>query len=290
MTFKPRRHEEHEVSRRSFSIWKWSVFVLFVASVVNKYARWNPCLLNTSASRTPLRSTSICSIRDTTACEGACPQARRGHRHRQGVGPARPRRRRVSHRNEVAVRRQEIAEPEVHRLQRRRERARNLQGSPAHGAQPSFADRRVRHCLLRHRRQDCLHLHPRASFCTSSTCSSARSRKRTPTDSSERTCLAPVSSAMSTSIAVPARTRREKRRRCSSRSKASGRSRATSRRFQRSSGSTTVRPPSITSRPSANVPLILLQRRRVVRRTRSGEERRAQAVLRQRTRQTARSL
>ena len=58
-----------------------------------------------------------------------------------------------------------------------------------------------------------------------------------------RTSSAPVSTATSTSTAGPAPTRRARRRRCSSRSRASARSRATSRRFQPSSASTTVRPP-----------------------------------------------
>ena len=46
-------------------------------------------------------------------------------------------------RHEVAVRRQEGRAP-LHRLQRRRERARHLQGSPADGAQPAPAHRGVR--------------------------------------------------------------------------------------------------------------------------------------------------
>ena len=87
--------------------------------------------------------------------------ARPGDRGGQGVGPARARRRRLPDRHEVAVRRQEVAEPEVHRLQRRRERAGHVQGSPADGAQPAPADRRVRDRLLRHRREGRLHLHPR---------------------------------------------------------------------------------------------------------------------------------
>ena len=83
------------------------------------------------------------------------------HRAGQGVRAARPRRRRLPDRHEVAVRRQEVAEAALHRLQRRRERAGHVQGSPADGAQPAPADRGVRDRLLRDRREGRLHLHPR---------------------------------------------------------------------------------------------------------------------------------
>ena len=87
--------------------------------------------------------------------------AERHHRAGEGVGAARPRRRRLPDRAEVAVRPQGHAEAEVHRLQRRRERAGHVQGSRADGAQPAPADRGVRDRLLRHRREGRLHLHPR---------------------------------------------------------------------------------------------------------------------------------
>src|SRR5712692_4257364 len=47
-------------------------------------------------------------------------------------------------RHEVAVRGQEVAQPEVHRLQRRRERAGDLQGPPPDGTHPASSDRRMR--------------------------------------------------------------------------------------------------------------------------------------------------
>ena len=50
---------------------------------------------------------------------------------------------------------------QVHRVQRRRERARHVQGPRADGAQPAPAHRGVRDLLLRHRREGRLHLHPR---------------------------------------------------------------------------------------------------------------------------------
>ena len=54
--------------------------------------------------------------------------AERRHRTGEGVGAARPRRRRLPDRPEVAVRPQGHAEAEVHLLQRRRERAGHVQG------------------------------------------------------------------------------------------------------------------------------------------------------------------
>ena len=93
--------------------------------------------------------------------QGARHEARGDHRRREGVGAARPRRRRLPDRHEVAVRGQEDAEAPLHLLQRGRERARHLQGPPADGAQSAPADRGVRDLLLRHRREGRLHLHPR---------------------------------------------------------------------------------------------------------------------------------
>src|SRR6058998_2435622 len=58
--------------------------------------------------------------------EGARHETERGHRSREGVGPARPRRGRFSNRPQMAVRAQGHAEAEVHLLQRGRKRARDL--------------------------------------------------------------------------------------------------------------------------------------------------------------------
>ena len=93
--------------------------------------------------------------------QGARHDAGPGDRCREGLGAARPGRRRFPDGHEVAVRGQEVPEAEVHLLQRRRERAGHLQGPPADGAQPAPADRRVRDRLLRHRVVGGLHLHPR---------------------------------------------------------------------------------------------------------------------------------
>ena len=93
--------------------------------------------------------------------EVARHEAGRRHRARQGVGPARPRRRRVSDRPQVAVRPQGHAAAEVHLLQRGRERAGHVQGSRADGAQPAPALRGLPDRLLGDRREGRLHLHPR---------------------------------------------------------------------------------------------------------------------------------
>src|SRR6266516_6894754 len=75
--------------------------------------------------------------------EGARHETGRGHRSREGIGPARARRGGFSNRPQVAVRAQGHAEAEVHLLQRGRKRARDLQRSSADGAQSAPALRRV---------------------------------------------------------------------------------------------------------------------------------------------------
>ena len=140
-------------------------------------------------------------------------------RRRQGVGAARPRRRRISDRHEVAVRRQEVAEAEVHLLQRGRERAGHVQGSRADGAQSAPAVRGLPHRLPRDRREGRLHLHPRRVLPRAG---SARGRAREGARgraTSARTSSARASTARSTCIAAPAPTKPARRRRSSSRSK-----------------------------------------------------------------------
>ena len=166
-----------------------------------------------------------------------------GLRGRGGAGfPDRP---------QVAVRRQEVAEPEVHRLQRRRERAGHVQGSPADGAQPAPADRGVPDRVLRHRLEGRLHLHPRRVLPHAAAPRAGDRGSAARGISSARTSWAAASTARSTSIAAPARTKRARRRRCSSRSRASARSRASSRRSRRSPACGPARRPSTTSRRCA---------------------------------------
>ena len=177
------------------------------------------------------------------AAQGARHDARRrsidavkasGLRGRGGAG--------FPDRHEVAVRRQEVAEAEVHLLQRRRERAGHVQGPPADGAQPAPAHRGVRDRLLRHRVVGGLHLHPRR---VPPRPAPPRGRDRRGVQgrvSRARTSSAPASTATSTCIAAPAPTRPARRPRSSSRSRASARSRASSRRFRPSRASTAARP------------------------------------------------
>ena len=68
--------------------------------------------------------------------------------------------------------------PEVHRLQRRRERAGHVQGSPADGAQPAPAGRGLPHRLPRDRLEGRLHLHPRRVLPPAAAARSRRSRTR----------------------------------------------------------------------------------------------------------------
>ncbi len=63
--------------------------------------------------------------------------ARGGHRRDQDVRPARPRRRRLPHRAEVAVRRAGRRRPEVRRLQRRRRRPGRVHGPQRAGRRPA---------------------------------------------------------------------------------------------------------------------------------------------------------
>ena len=145
------------------------------------------------------------------AAQGADAEAERHHRAGEGVGAARPRRRRLPDRAEVAVRPQGHAEAEIHRLQRRRERAGHVQGPRADGAQPAPAHRGVRDRLLRHRRQGRLHLHPRRVLPRAGD-PRARDReglsRRLPR---ARTSSAAASTATSTCIAAPAPTKPARR-------------------------------------------------------------------------------
>ena len=75
-----------------------------------------------------------------------------GHRRGQPLRPARPRRRRLSHRPEVASPpRDAHGEPEVRDRQRRRGRPRGVHGPGADGRRAARGDRRDDHRRLRHR-------------------------------------------------------------------------------------------------------------------------------------------
>ena len=107
---------------------------------------------------------------------------------------------------------------------------------------------------------------------------------------SARTSWAAASTARSTCTAAPAPTKRAKRRRCSSRSRASARSRASSRRSRRSPALWALPDGGQQRRDALQRAAGADARRRVVRVARPGEERRAEAVLRQRPRQASRRV
>ena len=79
----------------------------------------------------------------------------------KAIESARPRRRGLFDGHEVVVRSQAIAQAQVHFGERRRERARNLQGSSDFFARSACGHRRHHHCRPGRRRQDGLHLSAR---------------------------------------------------------------------------------------------------------------------------------
>ena len=185
---------------------------------------------------------------------------------RQEVGPARPRRRRLPDRPEVVLPAQ--GQPEAAYL-----------CVNADESEPgTFKDRvlleRNPHLLIegcvdrlpRHRRQDLLHLHPRRVLPPAA---ADGGRARRGARGRLRRQEHPRHGRGLRHLRPPRRRRlrvRARRRRSSSRSRASAASRASSRRSRRWSASTAARRSSTTSRRICNVPLIIEQGRRVVRR------------------------
>ena len=84
-----------------------------------------------------------------------------GDHRARGLVAHRPRRRRVPHRREVGGRRRRPRAPALPGVQRRRVRARDVQGPRAHGGRPVRAHRVDDDRRLRHRRAHRLPLHPR---------------------------------------------------------------------------------------------------------------------------------
>ena len=93
--------------------------------------------------------------------QGVRHDPRRGHLRGQGLRPARPRRRRLPDRHEVGLHPAGRRQAALPRGQRRRVRARHLQGHAAAHGQPAHPDRGRHHRLLRDPRLARLHLHPR---------------------------------------------------------------------------------------------------------------------------------
>ncbi len=115
---------------------------------------------------------------------------------------------------------------QVPRVQRRRVRARHVQGPRADAEDAALADRGDRHRLLRRRHEPLVHLHPRRVRSCRPTCSTRRSPKRATRDTSARGSSAPTTRCRSSCTAAPARTSAARRRACSTRSRASAATRA----------------------------------------------------------------
>ena len=214
-------------------------------------------------------------------------QAERHHRAGEGVGAARPRRRRVPDRAEVAVRPQGHAEAEVHRLQRRRERAGHVQGSRADGAQPAPAHRGVRDRLLRDRREGRLHLHPRRVLPRAG---DARARDRRGLQGRLSRQEHPRQRLRLRRLRASRRRRLRSRRGDRAHRIARRQARAAAHQAavsRRSPASISARPRSTTSRRSATCRSIVLNGAEWFAGARSREERRPEAVLHQRPREAA---
>ena len=219
--------------------------------------------------------------------QGARHEARTGHRDRHRVRAEGTRRRGFPGGHEMEVRRQGHPEAEIHRLQRRRERARHVQGSPVDGAQPASAVRGLPDRLPRDRREGRLHLHPRRiSSCAERARAAARRGLQEGIRRQERDGARMGLRHLHSSRRRRVRSRRGDRapriarreaRAAAAEAAVSGRCgtlRLADRRQQR--------------RDALQRAVDHAQRRRMVRGARPGEERRTEAVLRQRPRPEAR--
>ena len=169
----------------------------------------------------------------------------------QGLGAARPRRRRVPDGREVELHAAQRADAEIRGLQFRRERARHL-SRPRHPAlQPALADRGHGDRRLRDERHRRLQLHPRRVPRRAGAALRGGACRRPTTPACwARTSRARASTSTCTPLSAPAPTSAARRRRCSIRSRASRASRASSRRSRPPSASTACRPRSTTPRAS----------------------------------------
>ena len=139
---------------------------------------------------------------------------------------------------------------QVPRLQRRRVRARHVQGPRAHAEVPAHAHRGHDHRGVRDRRRARVHLHPRRVRPAGRRGSRRPSRRRAPPATSASASSARTTRSRSGSTAAPAPTSAARRRRCSTRSRASAATRASSRRSRPTRASTRARRSSTTSRRS----------------------------------------
>ena len=147
-----------------------------------------------------------------------------GHHHRphQGLGPARAGRGGVPDRGQVGLHAQgaEGGEAELPGHQRRRVRARHLQGPRDHAARPAQAGRGRADRRLRDARARVLHLHPRRILAGGQPAGAGGASRRTTRATSGRTAAARGTSTTCSSTAARARTSAAKRPRCWSHSRA----------------------------------------------------------------------
>ena len=133
--------------------------------------------------------------------------------HREGLRAARPRRRRLPDGREVVVHEAGRRQAALPVLQRRRVRARHVQGPRDHAVDAARAGRGLRDRRLRDRRRDGVHLHPRRVHRAARQDERRAARRRTRPASSARTRWAPARRCTSTCTRAPARTSAAKRRR-----------------------------------------------------------------------------
>ena len=212
-----------------------------------------PILTRTSASRTATRSISICKHEGYEGLRKALGDAARatvielvkasGLRGRGGAGFP------TGLKWQFVLK--DTPQPKYICLQRRRERAGHVQGSPADGAQPAPAVRGVPDWLLGHRREGRLHLHPRRVLSRAAGARSGARQGLRRRATSARTSSAPASTATSHS---PRRRRVRGGRGDGADRVARRQARAAAHQAavsRRSPASTTARPRSTTSRRSA---------------------------------------
>ncbi len=143
------------------------------------------------------------------------------------------------------------ASPAPPGLQRRRVRARNVQGPRADRGRSVRVDRVDDDRRLRHRLRARLGLPPRRVPARARHAGGRARRGARAAATSATTSSAPGSRSTSRCSAAPARTSAARRRRSSTRSRGSAASRATSRRSRSRSGCSASRPSSTTSRRSS---------------------------------------
>ena len=168
---------------------------------------------------------------------GRAGRAARGHRRQA----ARPRRRRVPDRPQVGGRRRPPDPPALPDLQRRRVRARDVQGPRAPRARPVLRHRGDDDRRLRHRLRARLPLPARRVPAGLGAPGRQPSPRRGRAASSARTSSAAASTSTSSCARARARTSAARRRRSSTRSRAIAASPATSRRSPSSTGCSTSR-------------------------------------------------